>query len=144
MTPKLIKTEAEHETALAYVENLMDAEAGSDQEAELEVWGVLIEKYEEEHFPIDLPDPVAAIQFRMEQLGLTRKDLLQFVPNKSKVSEVLRRKRRLSLSMIRSIHEGLGIPTDVLIQPVRMRAYPRRKPSGAKIVKRRNGAVVSA
>jgi quinol monooxygenase YgiN len=79
MTPKLIKTEAEHEAALACVENLMDAEAGSDQEAELEVWGVLIEKYEEEHFPIDLPDPVAAIQFRMEQLGLTRKDLLRFV-----------------------------------------------------------------
>jgi HTH-type transcriptional regulator/antitoxin HigA len=144
MTPKLIKAEAEHEAALAYVESLMDAEAGSDQEAELEVWGVLIEKYEEEHFPIDLPDPVAAIQFRMEQLGLTRRDLLRFIPSKSKVSEVLRRRRRLSLSMIRSIHEGLGIPADVLLQPVLMRGYPRKRPSGAKIVKRRNGVVVSS
>jgi HTH-type transcriptional regulator/antitoxin HigA len=131
MIPKLIKTETEHEAALARVETLMDAKSGSAQESELEVWSVLIEKFEEERFPIDLPDPVAAIQFRMEQRGLTQKDLIRFVPSKSKVSEVLRRKRGLSLNMIRSIHEGLGIPTDVLLQPFPTRVFPRKRSRSA-------------
>lgn len=122
MPPKVIKTEAAHEAALAHVETLMDATPGSKEEAELELWGILIEKFEEEHFPIERPDPVAAIRFRMEQQGLTQADLLKMVRSKSKVSEVLGRRRPLSLNMIRSFHDGLGIPTDVLIQPVRIRS----------------------
>ena len=119
MLPKVIKSEAEHAAALAYVETLMDAETGSDKEAELEVWGLLIEKFEEENFPISRPDPIAAIQFRMEQQGLTRTDLLRYIPSKSKVSEVLARKRPLSLPMIRSLHVGLRIPAEILVQEPR-------------------------
>jgi len=126
MEPKVIKTNAEHEAALSYVETLMDAAPGSKEEAELELWSILIEKFEEEHFPIEVPDPVDAIFFRMEQLGLTRSDLSRFVRSKSKVSEILGRKRPLSLKVIRAFHTGLGIPTDVLIQPVRARSSSNR------------------
>ena len=121
MFPKIIKSDAEHEAALAHVDTLMDAAPGSRAEAELEVWSVLIEKYEEEHFPISVPDPIAAIEFRMEQLGLSRSDLLRYIPNKSKVSEVLSRRRPLSLPMIRSLQSGLRIPAEVLLQKPRLR-----------------------
>jgi len=121
MFPKIIKSDAEHKTALAHVETLMDVAPGSKAEAELEVWSVLIEKYEEEHFPIAAPDPVSAIEFRMEQLGLSRADLLRYIPNKSKVSEVLGRRRPLSLPMIRSLQSGLHIPAEVLLQKPRLR-----------------------
>ncbi len=127
MSPKIIKSESEHEAALAHVETLMDAAPGSAAEADLEVWGVLIEKYEDEHFPITRPDPVAAIEFRMEQKGLTRSDLLRFIPNKSKVSEILGRRRPLSLAMIRSLNRGLKIPADILVQPTRLRAVVKTK-----------------
>jgi HTH-type transcriptional regulator/antitoxin HigA len=126
MSPKVIKTAAEHEAALAHVENLMDAEPGTVAEAELELWSVLIEKYEDEHFPIENPDPVSAIRFRMEQKGLTQTDLARIIHSKSKVSEILNRRRPLSLNMIRSFHAGLGIPTDILVQPVRIRTLARR------------------
>jgi HTH-type transcriptional regulator/antitoxin HigA len=131
MTPKVIKSESEHEAALAHVETLMDAAPGSAAEAELEVWGVLIEKYEEENFPITRPDPLAAIEFRMEQQGLTRSDLLRFIPNKSKVSEVLGRRRPLSLAMIRSLNRGLKIPADILVQQTRLRAVVKTKPAAS-------------
>ncbi len=121
MTPKPIKSAAEHTAALARVESLMDAAPGSAAETELEVWGILIEKYEDEHFPVRAPDPIAAIEFRMEQLGLTRSDLLRHIPSRSKVSEVLSRRRPLSLQMIRSLHAGLSIPADVLLQRPRLR-----------------------
>lgn len=121
MTPKPIKSAAEHTAALARVESLMDAAPGSAAETELEVWGILIEKYEEEHFPVSAPDPIAAIEFRMEQLGLTRTDLLRHIPSRSKVSEVLSRRRPLSLQMIRSLHAGLRIPAHVLLQRPRLR-----------------------
>ena len=121
MFPKLIKSDAEHEAALAHVETLMDARPGSKAEAELEVWSLLIEKYEEVRFPIAAPDPVSAIEFRMEQLGLSRSDLLRYIPNKSKVSEVLSRRRPLSLPMIRSLQAGLHIPAEVLLQKPRLR-----------------------
>jgi HTH-type transcriptional regulator/antitoxin HigA len=137
MKPKVIKTDAEHEAALRYVETLMDAAPDSKEEASLELWGILIEKFEEEHFPIEAPDPVDAIIFRMEQLGLGRSDLSRFVPSKSKVSEILGRKRPLSLNVIRAFHTGLGIPTDVLIQPMRIRPYSnkaQRKRLHSKIV----------
>lgn len=116
MQPKVLKTDAEYEAALAHVASLMDAEPGSAQEQELELFALLAEQYELEHFPIDPPDPVEAILFRMEQEGLTRKDLTAFIGSPSRVSEVLNRKRPLSLSMIRSLHRGLGIPADILVR----------------------------
>lgn len=116
MKLKVIRTETEYEQALARLEELMDAVPGSPEEEELEVLAILVEKYEEEHFPIDLPDPIEAIQFRMEQQNLTRKDLIPYLGSQSKVSEVLNRKRPLSLAMIRALHDGLGIPAEVLLQ----------------------------
>jgi len=116
MQPKVIKTEAEYEAALARVAELMDAQPGSPDEQELELFALLVEQYEQEHFPIAPPDPVEAILFRMEQEGLTRKDLAAYIGSPSKVSEVLNRKRPLSLSMIRALHRGLGIPADILVQ----------------------------
>lgn len=116
MTPKVIKTNEEYEAVINRVEEIFDAEPGSPEADELELLSVLIEVYEDEMYPIDFPDPVEAIKFRMEQDGLTRKDLMQYLGSKSKVSEVLNKKRPLSLKMIRSLHEHLGIPPEVLLQ----------------------------
>ena len=116
MKPKVLKTQEDYEAALAHIETLLDAKPGTPKEEELELFAVLIENYEDEHFPIGLPDPVEAIKFRMEQGGLTRKDLIPYIGSASKVSEVLNRKRPLSLKMIRKLHEGLGIPAEVLLQ----------------------------
>ncbi|MES2706782.1 MAG: transcriptional regulator [Verrucomicrobiota bacterium] len=116
MKAKVIKTEEEYRAALAFVETLMDAETGSRDEEELELWSLLVERYEEEQFPVDLPDPVEAIRFRMDQEGLRQKDLEKFFPGKNRVSEILSHKRPLSLGMIRSLHRGLGIPAEVLIK----------------------------
>jgi HTH-type transcriptional regulator/antitoxin HigA len=116
MEPFLIKTEAQYAQALEIVAQLMDAEPGSADEAALELWGTLIELYEEKAHPIPLPDPIAAIRFRMEQQGLSRSDLVQYIGSQSKVSEVLSGKRPLSLPMMRRLHAGLGIPADALMQ----------------------------
>jgi HTH-type transcriptional regulator/antitoxin HigA len=114
--PKVIKNDADHQAALAHLETLMSASPGSPEEEELELFSILIEKYEEEHFPIDLPDPIEAIKFRMEQQGLTRKKMEQYIGSQSKVSEILNRKKPLSLAMIRSLHKGLGIPAEILLE----------------------------
>ncbi len=116
MKAKILRTEAEYQAALDYVATLMDAPPGSTEEDELELFAMLIEQYEEEYLPIAPPDPVDALLFRMEQEGLTRTDLIAYIGSQSKVSEVLNRKRPLSLTMIRRLHEGLGIPADVLLQ----------------------------
>jgi HTH-type transcriptional regulator/antitoxin HigA len=121
--PKILKTASEYQQALRKVETLMDAAAGSSAEEDLELWSFLVERYEQEHFPIDFPDPVEAIKFRMEQEGMRQKDLEKLFPSKSRVSEILSRKRTLSLDMIRSLHQGLGIPTEILV-----RKYSPRKP----------------
>jgi HTH-type transcriptional regulator/antitoxin HigA len=113
---RLIKTEAEYEAALARVANLMDAEAGTPEGDVLEHLAMVIEAYEEQHHPIELPDPISAIQFRMEQEGLTNKDLIPYLGSSAKVSEVLSGKRDLTLSMIRALHKHLCIPAEVLIQ----------------------------
>lgn len=114
MKPKVLKTVRDHKAALAHVEQLMTL-ALPDQ-AELDLWSLLVEKYEEGRFPIAVPDPVEAIRFRMEQEGLRPADLIRFLQSKSKVSEVLNRKRSLSLGMIRALHRGLNIPAEVLVQ----------------------------
>jgi HTH-type transcriptional regulator / antitoxin HigA len=126
MKPKLIKTEEDYEAAMAYLEDLMDAEPGSPEAEELELFSVLIELYEKQNFPIELPDPIEAIKFRMEQQRLTRRDLELFIGSQSKVSEILNRKRPLSLSMIRALHTGLGIPAEVLLQEPGRELEPAR------------------
>lgn len=143
MAPKVLKTEAEYATALAHVESLMDSAPGSAEESELELWSVLVEKYEEEHFPIERPDPVSAIEFRMEQQGLTRNDLRRFITSKSKVSEVLARKRPLSLAMIRALHKGLNIPAEVLLQEQHTRRSRRAssETAAARTRQRKAGGV---
>lgn len=116
MKTKVIKTDAEYKATLACVEKIFDARPGTAKGDELELLLLLVEKYEETEFPIDLPDPVTAIRFRMEQQQLTPKDLLPFIGSRSKVSEVLSGRRRLSLTMIRKLVAGLGIPAEVLLQ----------------------------
>lgn len=102
--------------ALDRLEEIFDAKRGSPEGDELEVLGMLIDVYEKQHFPVDLPDPIEAIKFRMEQLGYTQGDLASVVGLKSRASEILNKKRKLTLDMIRQLHEKLNIPTDVLIQ----------------------------
>ncbi len=114
---KIIKNEAEYDAALERMDALMDTAPGSAEEEELELLAILVEKYEQERYPIELPDPVAAIKFRMEQEGLTRQDMIKYLGSQSKVSEVLNYKRPLSLAMIRALTDGLNIPAEVLIQP---------------------------
>ena len=111
-----IRNENDYEKALEIVENLMDAEPGTDALDLLEVWTTLIEDYEARHHPIDFPDPVEAIKFRMEQEGLKQKDLVEILGgSKSRVSELLNRKRGLTLEMIRKLHDRLKIPLENLI-----------------------------
>ena len=116
MEIKPIKTENDYNQALERLEVIFDAKKGSSEGDELEVLGILIDQYENEHFPIGMPDPIEAIQFRMEQMGYNQNDLANIVGLKSRASEILNRKRKLSLEMIRQLHEQLNIPTDVLIQ----------------------------
>ena len=130
MKLKIIRNEETYDEALAFVSSLMDAKPGSKQEEELELWSLLIEQYEKEHHPIEDPDPIEAIRFRMDQLGLHRKDLEPFIGQKSKVSEVLNRKRPLSLPMIRSLHSYLGIPAAVLVREVTLATV--KKPASSK------------
>lgn len=112
---KLIKTEEEYERALARIDELFDSEPGSADGDELELLVTLVEIYENEHFPIEAPDPVSAIKFRMEQEGLTNADMIAYLGSRSKVSEVFSGKRQLSITMIRKLVEGLHIPAEVLI-----------------------------
>lgn len=115
---KVIKTEEQYEAALEMVEKLMDLspEQGSEDCDKLELLVLLIQVYEKEHYPMELPDPIDAIEFRMEQQGLAPKDLIRYLGSRSKVSEVLNRRRPLSLNMIRALHKGLGIQAEVLLQ----------------------------
>lgn len=114
--PKILKTRADHRAALDIVESLMDAKPGSSEEQSLELWTLLIEDYEAKHHPVPPPEPIEAIRFRMDQLGLKASDLTAFIPSKSKISEILNRKRPLSISMIRALQSGLGISADILVQ----------------------------
>lgn len=121
MKIEVIRNDAQYKRALSYVENLMsqNPQIGSKEYDDLEILSMLIERYEKEHFPVPLPDPIEAILLRMEQQDLKPRDLVPYLGSRSKVSEVLARKRPLTLSMIRALHSGLGIPTDVLTQPHR-------------------------
>lgn len=113
-----IHNERDYEAALARIEALMDAEPGSEAVDELDVLSTLLEAYESRVDPIQAPDPISAIQFRMEQQGLSRKDLEPYIGHSGRVAEVLNGKRGLSLQMIRQLYAGLGIPLESLIQPL--------------------------
>ena len=117
---KPIRSEADYEEALSQVERLWGAPSGTLDGDRLDVLATLIDAYEDEHHPIDPPDPIEAIKFRMEQQGLTRKDLEAIIGTRTRVAEILNRRRGLSITMIRRLHEELGIPAEVLIRPSRV------------------------
>jgi len=116
MDIKPIKTETDYQNALKRLEVIFDALPNTAEGDELEVLGVLIDSYEKINSPIDMPDPIEAIKFRMEQLNYNNHDLAQIIGLKSRVSEILNKKRKLSINMIRKLHSALSIPTDVLVQ----------------------------
>lgn len=114
-----IRSKRDYESALKEVERLWGAKSGTRDGDRLDVLATLVDAYEEEHYPIDPPDPIEAIKFRMEQRGLTRRDLEEIIGTRTRIAEVLNRKRGLSIGMIRRLHERLGIPAEVLIRPTR-------------------------
>jgi len=116
MNIRPIKTDQDYRLALSEVEALMMAEADTPEGEKLDVMVTLIEAYEAKHFPLDLPDPIAAITFEMERRDLTVKDLVPMIGRSNRVYEVLNRKRSLTLGMIRKLHQGLGIPAESLIK----------------------------
>src|SRR5690606_23672750 len=122
MPIKPIKTEADYRATLAEIETLMLADTNTPEGEKLDVLVTLVEAYEARNYPLDLPDPVAAIQFEMERKGLTVKDLEPMIGKSNRVYEILNHKRPLSLKMIWRLHEGLGIPAESLIKPPQMNA----------------------
>jgi HTH-type transcriptional regulator/antitoxin HigA len=114
---KPIRTEADYEAALAEIEQLFEAVPGTLEGDRLEVLTTLVAAYEEKHYPIPLPDPIEAIYYYLESRGLSRRDLEPYLGRRARVSEILNRKRPLSLEMIRRLNNGLRIPAEVLIQP---------------------------
>ncbi|MBZ0254837.1 transcriptional regulator [bacterium] len=112
-----IKNETDYKGVLAEIDKLMDAEPDTPKGDRLDVLTTLVEAYEAKQHPIDDPDPIEAIFHRMEALGLSRKDMEPIIGSRSRVSEILSRKRPLTISMIRRVHQSLNIPADVLIQP---------------------------
>lgn len=119
---KPIRTEADHEAAVAEVARLWGAKGGTQDGDRLDVLATLIDAYEDKHHALDAPDPVEAIKFRMEQQGMTRRDLEGVIGTRTRIAEVLNRKRGLSIDMIRRLHEQFGIPAEVLIRPSRKAA----------------------
>jgi HTH-type transcriptional regulator/antitoxin HigA len=118
---KPIRDECDYEAALAEVERLWGAQLGTPDGDRLDVLATLIDAYEAAHYPMDPPDPIEAIKFRMDQQGLTRKDLEPLIGTRTRVAEILNRRRNLSIGMIRQLHRKLGISADVLIRPSRRR-----------------------
>jgi len=118
---KPLRSEDDYQSALAEIGRLWGAEPGTSEFDELDILTMLVERYEEEHYPIDAPDPIAAIKFRMEQQGLKRKDLEPYIGSRARVSEVMAGSRSLSVDMIRKLHEGLGIPAEVLIKKIEIK-----------------------
>lgn len=116
MEIKPIKTERDYKRALKRLEEIFDAAPGTKKGDELDILAILIQRYEDENYVIEAPDPIEAIKFRMEQMGYKQKDLEEIIGYKGRVSEVLNRKRKLTLEMIRSLHEKMNIPLESLIK----------------------------
>ena len=117
MEIKPVKNEADYRVALEEIERLFDASPDTPEADRLEVLTTLVEAYEEKQYAIPFPDPIEAILYHMESRGLSRRDLEPYIGSRARVSEVLNRKRPLTMEMIRNLHRGLGIPAEVLIQP---------------------------
>jgi HTH-type transcriptional regulator/antitoxin HigA len=115
MDIKVLKTEEDYHLALKRLDEIFHAPTDSKEGDEAELLSILIEKYEDEHYPIEAPDPIEAIKFRMEQMGMTKKELAEIIGYKSRVSEIFSRKRKLTLKMIRNLHDKLKIPYESLI-----------------------------
>lgn len=128
-----IRTEADYEAALAEIETLMDAEPGTPEEERLDVLATLVQVYEAEHHPIPKPHPIAALEYYLESRGLTRKALEPYIGPPHRVTEIMNRRRRLTLAMIRRLEAGTGIPATVLIQPYELApAQRQRTPAAVK------------
>jgi HTH-type transcriptional regulator/antitoxin HigA len=132
MKAKVIKTHDQYEATLARIEAIFDAKPGTAKGDELELLLLLVETYEDKAYPIDLPDPIEALRFRMEQEGLKPKDLIPYLGSKSKVSEVLSGQRPLSLTMIRKLVAGLHFPAEVLLRATKAPPARRTVPKGGK------------
>lgn len=128
-----IRTKADYEQALREIERVWGAKEGTSEGDRLDVLTTLVEAYERKHFPIDAPDPIEAIRFRLEQQGLDHRALVGVIGGRSRVYEVMKRVRALSLQMIRRLHERFGIPAEVLIRPVRS---ARRRDSASAVALR--------
>jgi HTH-type transcriptional regulator / antitoxin HigA len=124
MDIKPIRTDDDYQAALAEIERLFEAEPGSPEGDRLDVWVTLVEAYEDKHFAIPLPDPIEAIEYHMERLGLHRRDLEPFLGSRARVSEILNRKRPLTLSMMRRLSSGLDISLEVLAQKYPLAVEP--------------------
>lgn len=120
MKIKLIKTDAEYEQALKRLEKIFDAMQGTPESDEADILGMLIDEYEKKHYPIEAPDPIEAIKIRMEEMQLKQADMVEIIGGKSRVSEVLNRKRRLTVNMIRNITKRLNISPNVLINDYKL------------------------
>ncbi len=112
-----IKTDADYQAALDEIQSLFDASPNTPEGDKLEVLATLVDAFEEQHFPIPAPDPIEAVKYYMESRGLTRKDLEPYIGNRARVSEILNRKRPLTLRMIQRLHDTLGVPADMLLKP---------------------------
>ena len=130
---KPIRSEQDYADAMAEAERLWGSPLGTPEGERLDVLATLIDAYEAKSFPMDMPDPVEALKFRMEQQGLTKKDLEPMLGPRSHVSEVLSRKRGLSIAMIRKVHSVLGIPAEVLIQPSKKHKSPQAASARKKL-----------
>jgi HTH-type transcriptional regulator / antitoxin HigA len=115
-----VRTEADYEAALAEIDRLMDAAPGTPEGDRLDILTTLVEAYEERHHPIEAPDPIAALEYYMEQRGVTRADLVPLLGSRSRVSEILNRKRRLTIEMAWRLHRDLGIPAEAVIKPYKL------------------------
>lgn len=129
MKPKIIKTDTEYRATLARIERIFDASPGTAKGDELELLLLLVETYEDEAYPIDPPDPIAALRFRMEQEGLKPRDMIPYLGSRSKVSEVLSGRRPLSLTMIRKLVAGLHLPAEVALRETKSRSTRRTSES---------------
>lgn len=114
-----IRSDADYDAALAEIDRLWGARVGTPEGDRLDVLTTLVEKWEDEHYPVPPPDPIEAIKFRLDQQGLDQSALIGVIGSRSRVFEIMNRKRSLTLAMIRALHQQFGIPADVLIQPTR-------------------------
>jgi HTH-type transcriptional regulator/antitoxin HigA len=120
MTVKSIKSEEEYQKALSRFEELFDAKIGTPESDEADLWALVIEDYESKHHAIDAPDPIHAIRIRMEEMQLKQNDLIPIFGSKSRISEVLNRKRKLTLNMIRQLHEKLNLSFELLVKDYKL------------------------